>query len=120
MAGPTRVRTAALAVLFALGLLLHGAAAELWVQGADASSAMRNGWAVAADIAPLPPAALTPSHGSLMPGTPKLHPNGATLAAGPATPGALPIVALPLPGDHRAPRAVPHSSHPSRAPPSAL
>jgi len=120
MAGPTRVRTAALAVLFALGLVLHGAAADLWLHGADASSAMRNGRAAAADVVPLPPAALTPSHGSLVPASPKLHPNGATLAAGPSAPGALLILALPLPGDHRAPRAVPPSADPSRAPPSAL
>jgi len=128
MAGATRGRTAALAVLFVLGLLLHGAAvlqgatAELSLRQSDVLSATRDGWTAAAVLTPVLPApartqALRPKAG---PWTGMVNSDGATEACGPSVPGALLVSSLLLPAGHRAPAATPWRPNSSRAPPSAL
>ena len=128
MAGATRGRTAALAVLFVLGLLLPGTAvlqsatAELSLHQSDVLSVTRDGWTAVAVLAPVLPAPtrsqpLRPKAG---PWTGMVHADGATQAFGPSVPGALLVSALLLPAGHRAPAAAPWRPNSSRAPPSAL
>lgn len=130
MSGATRGRTAGLAVLFALALLLHGAAAGmlhdaragLSPRQSDTVSASRDGWAAEAVLTPvqMATARTQPLRYKFGPWTGTADPDGATLVAGRSVPGASLVGSLLLREGHHAPGAAPWHPTESRAPPSAL
>src|SRR5438309_7745937 len=85
MVGTTRARTAGLAFLFVLGLILHGAAAEFSLHQRDFPSSPRDGWTASAVMTPaLPPAARTQLlRNGVGPWTGTAHSDGAPLASVP-------------------------------------
>jgi hypothetical protein len=120
MARRTQLRTAALAVLVVLGLLLTGSARATSPMQSDAVAAASGDKIVATVSHPVLPLAQTTRLLPVMKTlAEKAHPEGATLASGASVLDARLILLLLFPPGERALGLAGHRSNASRAPPVA-